>query len=92
MDERVKAAELRQREAEKEEENIQSRIESEEMWQYDLEKLRWESVEKMRKLKAELEDCQNEKQAAAREAKNESQLKREMVQKMEDVLRRHGGM
>ncbi|KAJ4196928.1 hypothetical protein NW759_016385 [Fusarium solani] len=92
MDERVKAAEVRQREAEKEEENIKSRIEFEEIWQYELEELMEKSAKKVQKLKEELEDCQKEKQAAAREAENESQRKSKTVQEMEDILRRHGSM
>lgn len=92
MDERVKAAEVRQRDAEKEEENIKSKIESEERWQHNLKESIKESVEELRKLQEELKDCQKAKQAAAREAKNESQRKTKMAQEMKDVLRRNGGM
>ncbi|KAJ3469811.1 hypothetical protein MRS44_003876 [Fusarium solani] len=92
MDERVKAAELRQREAEEEEENIKSRIESEEMWQHNLKESIKESVEEVRKLEKKLKDCRKEKESAAREAKDESQRKRDIAQEIEDVLRRHGGM
>ncbi|KAM6512242.1 hypothetical protein FSOLCH5_009961 [Fusarium solani] len=92
MDESVKSAEVRQREAEKEEENIKSRIESEEMWQHNLKESIKESVEEVRKLEKKLKDCRKEKESAAREAKDESQRKRDIAQEIEDVLRRHGGM
>ncbi|KAJ4200337.1 hypothetical protein NW759_015914 [Fusarium solani] len=92
MDERVKAAEVRQREAEKEEKIIEERIKRQKAEQQKLAELMKKSEEEVRKLQEELEDCQKEKQAAAREAINESQRKRKMAQEMEDVLRRNGGM
>ncbi|KAL6359153.1 hypothetical protein LRP88_07370 [Fusarium phalaenopsidis] len=92
MDERVKAAEVRQREAEKEEKIIEERIKRQKAEQQKLAELIKKSEEEVRKLQEELEDCQKEKQAAAREAINESRRKRNMAQEMEDVLRRNGGM
>ncbi|KAJ4179233.1 hypothetical protein NW767_014667 [Fusarium falciforme] len=92
MDESVKGAEVRQREAEEEEKIIEERIKCQKEVQQKLAELIKKSEEEVRKLQEELEDCQKEKQAAAREAKNESQRKSKMAQEIEDILRRHGGM